>query len=176
MPVMQRIGRAEQGTGLAQRDEDKEEIEFRQTLSSMRLDTNYNEFAYYVKNSSLLGLQSTRKGFGSEIKMGTLQFFEIPTAPADLRQYLAQEGVSAQVNFVYNKDIAVGMGNSLSIANFNSTKQTYTDIHGNSLTEEQQKENKQEMKELAPKQFDTITVGSDITDTTFTYLIELKRA
>lgn len=174
MEAIKRTGRAELGIGLAQREEDKEELEFRESLRSLHTNSNYNDFAYYVKNLSQIGLNSTRKGFGSRIEYGTLQYFEIPTANREARS-LSEEGVTAQVMLAYNKDVVVGMQNSLSIANFSATKQTYTDITGNSLTNEPAESTKTQ-PDSKPKEFDTITVRSDISDTTFTYLFEIKRA
>lgn len=175
MEAIKRTGRAESGVGLARREEDKDEEEYRESLKSLIVNTNYNDFTYYVKNLSQIGLSSTRKGFGARIEYGTLQYFEIPTASKEDKS-LSQEGPTAQVTLAYNKDVVVEMKNSLAIANFGSTKQTYSDITGNSLAMDEQAESTKTQPDLKPKEFDTITVRSDISDTTFTYLIELKRA
>ena len=167
--AIKRTGRAELGFGLARREEDKEEEEYRESLKSLIVNTNYNDFAYYVKNLSQIGLNSTRKGFGARIEYGTLQYFEVPTASKEAKS-LSEEGVTAQVTLAYNKDVVVEMKNSLAIANYGSTKQTYSDITGNSLTLGDPESTKTE-PELRPKQFDTITIRSEISETTFTYLL-----
>ncbi|MDE1846379.1 MAG: hypothetical protein KGH53_03830 [Candidatus Micrarchaeota archaeon] len=174
MEAIKRTGRAESGVGLARREEDKEDEEYRESLRSLFTNTNYNDFTYYVKNLSQIGLNSTRKGFGARVEYGTLQYFEIPTL-GSAGKSLSEEGVTAQVMLAYNKDVVVEMKNSLSIANFGSTKQTYSDITGNSLVDGETESTKTN-PQFRPKEFDTITIRSDISDTTFTYLIELKRA